>query len=136
MTNPYHEVALRILWVAFTVKFIIEAVFLALLVTGWAGINYYISDGHLVQYRGIRRRDENIFDLSILKTVEMHQGWWGRMFNYGDLRLFFSSSGYSETLILHAVYNPKRYERILGGRLNLEKPSKTNEPWAGVRVSA
>lgn len=133
--SQYRQLAIGLIWALFVVKFLAESAFFVLLVANWAGTNYYISNGHLVRYQGIRRRDEHVYDLSILKSVELHQGWWGRMFGYGDLKLVFSSSGYLETVLLQTIYNPKKYERVLKSRLNVIETSKANEPWAEGRIS-
>jgi uncharacterized membrane protein YdbT with pleckstrin-like domain len=109
----YQTVAINLLWVAQTLKFLVELGVVLAVVIPWAATNYYLTDRQLIRYVGIHRRDETIFDLATLKSIELNQGWFGRILNYGDLSLTFSSSGYTEKTTLYGVYNPKKYERYL-----------------------
>ncbi len=109
--------ALGVLWLTQTLKFFVEICLVLTIVIPWASTHYYITDRQLIRYVGISRRDETIFDLENLKSIELHQGWFGRLFNYGNILLTFSSSGYTEKTTLFGVYNPKKYERFLKEKL-------------------
>lgn len=105
------------LWVLQTVKFFLLCALTIVIVTPWASTQYYLTDQQLIKYVGLARRDEEIFDLDTLKSLSLHQGWFGRLFNYGDISLVFASSGYQTNLELRGAYNPKKYERHLRARL-------------------
>lgn len=113
----YRTAALNVLWLTQTIKFFIEIGVVLSIAVPWASTQYYISDSQLIRYVGLSRRDETIFDLATLKTIELHQGWFGRIFNYGNISLTFSASGYTEKTTLYGVYNPKKYERYLKEKL-------------------
>jgi len=106
------------LWVLHTVKFIALIAVALMVITPWASTQYYLTGRQLIKYTGLSRRDEEAVDLDLLKTVALHQGWLGRIFNYGDINLVFSSSGYHRELRLYGIYNPKKYERLLRGELD------------------
>lgn len=116
--SEYHDLSIKLLWLLQTIKFALEIGLVLSLVSAWAGVNYYISQDQLIKYAGLSRRDESVYDLKILKLVELHQGWLGRFFNYGDIKLLFSSSGFNETIWLRGIYNPKKYERVFRNQLN------------------
>ena len=110
-TSLHVEVTIG-LWVLQTIKFLLLTAFVVAIVTPWASTQYYLTEHQLIKYVGLSRRDEEAYDLDILKAVSLHQGWFGRIFNYGDIHLTFSSGNLTEPK-LRGVYNPKKYGRVL-----------------------
>lgn len=106
------------------IKFILEIIFVFYISVAWGAINYYLSRHQLIKYTGLSRRDDISYDLNSLKSVELHKGFLGRVFNYGDLTVTFSSSGYHEKINMHGIYNPKKYERVFREKLE-EAGAKT-----------
>lgn len=115
-----------VLWVVSTIKFIAEITLLTGMIATWAHTAYYLSDKQLVRFSGIVKIDEKIFDLINLKSVELHQGWWGRIFDYGHLDLLIASSGTQETIRIRNIKDPKMYERGLRAFLSQQAPPPTS----------
>jgi len=95
------------------VVFVIQIILVLYTVLRWANTDYYISNHHLVCYQGIWTRDENIYELQSLRTVEMKESLFGRWFHYGDVYLVFSASGYRDEIWLTGIGNAKAYVRAL-----------------------
>lgn len=111
-----HSFTIYFLWLIHTVKFFVEIGLMLAIILPWAGVSYYIDKDHLIRYVGIHRRDEKIYDLGLLQSLELHQSWLGRLFNYGELILSFETDKVDQ-LTLAGIFNPKKYERVLRQKL-------------------
>ncbi len=102
---------------------ILEAVMLLFVTLHWLTTNYYITREHVIRYAGIMSVDEHIFELSHLRSVELHQSWFGRLCHYGNITLRFAVSGYHEDLTMREIAYPKLYERALKKHIREKKPA-------------
>ncbi len=112
--NPspnYYTGLLILLWATHTAKYIATTFLLLRLLLVWLSEFYAIENGHLTIHSGIYAISEKVYDLAQLKQVKVHQDWFGRRFNFGDLALRISSSGSHETIELHDIVNPQISER-------------------------
>ncbi len=116
LAATYHFESTSLLWLLDTVKFLLEIAGIITLVVPWATTTYYLSGDELVKLSGLTRLDEKIYDLQSLKSIELHQSWLGRIFNYGLIQLTLSSSGYSEVVKLTDLQDPKKYERAINNQ--------------------
>lgn len=91
---------------------LLQLIVLLKFVLDWATVVYYIRDHQLVQFRGIVELDEFTWELRSLKTVKLHQNWLGHWFNFGDLNITFSSSGYREDITLIGLARVRQTEHI------------------------
>lgn len=120
LSSEFQSLMLLFLWIVQIAIFVLELVLITLVILLWATTIYYLSDHHLVRFRGILRVDEDIYELQSLRSVKLHENWVGKLFNFGDLQLTFGASGYHEDLWLKGIVEPKKYERILRGFLEVE----------------
>lgn len=103
------DITLLILTIA---KFLIQAVCSIYLFLEWANTVYYMTEHHLICYKGIFNLDENVYELHHLRSVDLHESLFGRLFGYGDVTVNIGASGYHHEICLRAVKQPKKYERF------------------------
>ena len=95
-------------------KFILQAYYVVYVVLSWVKNNFYITEDKIVHCKGILTVDEEIYDISSIRSVKSHQSLVGRLFNYGNVVVEVSASGgYHKDILLRGIVNPKKYERIL-----------------------
>jgi len=103
-------------------KFIIQTYYAVYVVLSWVQNNFYITEDKIVHCKGILNIDEEIYDISNIRSVKSHQSFVGRIFNYGDVVVgVFASGGYHKEILLSGIVNPKKYERILNEYLERKK---------------
>lgn len=102
----------------FTIGF--ESLIMVLLFIHWSMTTYEIRPGELVFKSGLLRRKMDIHALKNMQTVYTTQGLMGRMFNYGNVRLFNPMS--KEELSLEHIPDPERHTELL--RQVLENSSR------------
>ena len=103
-------------------KFILQTYYVVYVVLAWVKNNFYITEDKLVHCKGILTVDEEIYDISSIKSVKSHQSLIGRIFNYGNVIVEVSASGgYHKDILLRGIVNPKKYERILNEYLEKHK---------------
>jgi len=103
-------------------KFIVQTYYAVYVVLSWVTNNYYITEDKIVHCRGILNIDEDIYNISSIRTVKSHQSLVGRIFNYGNVVVEVSASGgYHKEILLNGIVSPKKYERILNEYLERRK---------------
>lgn len=95
-------------------KFILQTFFAVYIALSWIKNNYYITENKIVHIKGILNTNEEIYNISSIRSVKLHQSIVGRIFNYGDVIVEVSASGgFHKNISLIGIVNPKKYERIL-----------------------
>ena len=103
-------------------KFILQIYYVVYVVLSWVKNNFYITEDKLVHCKGILTVDEEIYDISSIRSVKSHQSLVGRIFNYGNVVVEVSASGgFHKDILLRGIVNPKKYERILNEYLEKKK---------------
>ena len=100
------------LWIVYTVKFIFLTYLIIKLVVEWVGTLYYVANGHLIRQRGVLNTTETVFQLSDIDSAVMSQSWLGRMWNFGSVTVEFSVAFRKESVYLHAINDPQKYEDL------------------------
>lgn len=113
-------VAVGVLWILHTLNFLVTAALSLGRVLTWATTIYYTDEHHLTLYTGIFTSDERVFEMRSLRAVNRHQGWFGKICNYGDLLMVFGASGYREEVWLRGIRDPHHYERVFSSYLGAE----------------
>jgi uncharacterized membrane protein len=109
----FHTAVLILFWIAHTIKYIVMTYLILKVTLQWSNPNQYIV-GHLLVARvGTVSVTEKQYDLEQLKSVSIHQDWLGKHFNYGTVTLKLAALGYSETVMLADIHNPKLCETTL-----------------------
>ena len=103
-------------------KFILQIYYVVFVVLSWVKNNFYVTEDKLVHCKGILTVDEEIYDISKIRSVKSHQSLVGRLFNYGNVIVEVSASGgYHKDILLRGIVHPKKYERILNEYLEKKK---------------
>lgn len=108
----------RFVWSLVTIT--LESFIIILLFIHWSMKTYEIRPAELVFKSGFLKRRADIHSLKNMQTVYMTQSLLGRIFNYGNVRLFNPMS--KEELLLEQITDPNLYAESL--RQVLEEPSK------------
>lgn len=109
-----HPLLIVGVFIAHFAKNIIEIYFVLAVVINWASKTFYLSDKHIVERSGIINVKEKIYDLKIVRSVQISQGLLGKLCNYGDIVINTSSiGGYSEKIYLTGISKPEEYEELL-----------------------
>lgn len=108
----------RFVWTLITIS--LESFVIILLFIHWSLTTYEIRPGELVFRSGFLLRRMDIHSLKNMQTVYTTQGVFGRLFHYGNVRLFNPMS--KEELLLERISDPERHAESL--REVLENPSK------------
>lgn len=99
----------RFLWSLLTLG--TESLVMIFLFLQWSVQTYEIKDGEIVFRAGLLLRRMDIHSLRNMQTVYVKQGVLGRMFGYGNARLFNPMS--KEELQLQSISDPYRYAELL-----------------------
>lgn len=112
------KIFVLVLWALHAVKFFILVFYLMQILTRYLSGSYLITSKHLYVQRGILEADEEIYDLDQIRSVSLHQSWWGRRFHYGTIRLKMGARGLEKELEFSAISNPHKYTRIFKKHTN------------------
>ena len=88
-----------------------KILFMIFVVAVWLNEYYEITPREVIHKSGLFFRKEERLVLSHVDSVELHQSFLGRMFNFGNLVLF--NWVLEKNTLLYLIHNPKKYLRIL-----------------------
>lgn len=81
-----------------------------LLFLNWADLYYIILPTTFIVRRGIIDTKETSYSIFMIQTIYVEQGFWGKIFNYGDVLL---NRGNPRQIVLSNVPNPFHWAHIL-----------------------
>ncbi len=119
--NPSSEsvrMYVLVLWALHGIKFFILVFYIVQILVRYLSGSYMITNKHLHVQRGILEADEEIYDLDQIKSVSLHQTWWGRKFHYGTITISLGARGLEKELSFYAITNPHKYVRIFEKHTN------------------
>lgn len=85
----------------------------------WVNDHYVINNTIVVSKSGVLSNKEESFLLEGLEDITILQGFWGKIFNYGNIHLEKSRS--TEVFDLFDIPNPRHLEQVLHKKLVREK---------------
>lgn len=88
-----------------------DIVFVLNQLIAWKNIYYLIGPSEVVVRSGLFNRKEKSYQLNQLETVSVIQGFFGRMFDYGTLRLY--SPLLDTKLNIFQIPNPHKYKELI-----------------------
>ncbi|HRN95846.1 MAG TPA: PH domain-containing protein [Candidatus Levybacteria bacterium] len=77
----------------------------------WLNEYYEITPKEVIHKSGLIYKKEDRHTLNHLGSIEIQQGIFGRIFNYGTLRLF--NWALERNVELYLIHNPMKYHKIL-----------------------
>ena len=113
INQVYFQSTVTVLSILHFAKFFIEGVLVLRIVAEALTTQYYITETELISVVGIFNQHEKVYDLTKLRTIEVHESWLGRNLQYGDIHLIIASSGLSENIWLRGIRNAHQYERLI-----------------------
>jgi membrane protein YdbS with pleckstrin-like domain len=105
-------------WYGISLLFIlsmVEMVVIIIMVLRWFNYNCEIRKDDIVQKKGVISSRESVDSFRNFTAVAVHQGIFGRIFNYGTIRLFNPALDHSITI--KNVSSPTKYQNLIAERL-------------------
>lgn len=115
--SQWHNAYIGVLLLAHTFKYAVITVAVVKLFADWAGRTYYLAGHQLVERLGLLTATQTTYELAQVKSVAIQQGWLGRRFNYGTIKLTFASTGNQTIILLRDINEPKRYQDYINQHL-------------------
>jgi len=88
-----------------------KTIFLLYIIMQWLNEYYEITTTEVVHKKGFLTRKEQRHKLEHIGKVNIEQGIFGRIFNFGTLRLFNWTT--EKEVFLYLIHNPMKYQHIL-----------------------
>lgn len=89
----------------------IKTFFVIFITIQWYSEYYEITPKMLIHRKGLLFKKEQRYVLNHLSFIEIDQGFFGRLFNYGTLKLF--NWVHNKQVMLYLIHNPTKYFNIL-----------------------
>lgn len=105
--------------ILFFVTIFAEALAMIVIFLQWAYTTFEIKTHELIFRKGIIRRRRTIHSLKNIQSVEVEQGFWGLLFQYGSIRLY--NPLLKEEIYMRSVTDPEKYAHALRNALDLEQ---------------
>lgn len=104
--------ALPVVGISFFVLFVLaKTVLIIFIIIQWLNECYEITPKEIVHKRGLFFKKEERNVLNHLAKLEIDQGVFGRIFNYGTIKLYNWVS--EKNVILSLIHNPMKYHQLL-----------------------
>lgn len=101
---------------------IIKMFVVVFVIIQWLNEYYEITPKEVIHKSGLIYRKEERHTLDHLGSLEVQQGIFGRLFNYGTIRLF--NWALEKNVELYLIHNPMKYHTILSTLLPQADTSK------------
>ncbi len=85
----------------------------------WINFYYLITPDKIVISKGILNKSQVNYDMRSLQSATLFQGFWGRIFNFGTIKLY--NPALNEYIFLVDIPKPEKYLEIIqaGEKTNL-----------------
>lgn len=95
----------------FVVLVLVKTLFMIFVIVSWLEEYYEISPTEVVHRKGFLFRREEVYTLDHIGSITLDQGLFGRIFNFGSLKLF--DWALEETVNIYLIHSPLKYHKIL-----------------------
>lgn len=95
----------------FVLLVIIKTVLVLFVIIQWLNEYYEITPKEIIHRKGLIFRSEQRYKLEHLGSLKIEQRILGRMFNYGNLRLY--NWALEKDFLLYLIHNPNKYKHVL-----------------------
>lgn len=95
----------------FIVLVVLKTILLLFVIMQWLNEYYEITTNDVVYRKGVFMRHEERHKLEHIGSVNLEQGFFGELFNFGTLKLF--NWTIEKDILLYLIHNPKKYQKIL-----------------------
>jgi membrane protein YdbS with pleckstrin-like domain len=90
---------------------IIKLILMIIIIFQWLENYYEIRPGKVIYKSGLFKRDEKEFDCPDIYKIDIDQGFWGRLFNFGSITLYVKPT--KDTFSLTNIPSPHRNLKLL-----------------------
>ena len=77
----------------------------------WLNKRYYIHNSHLIVKEGLFTKRMRVYDLKGIKSIQMSQGFIGKLCNFGTVSLVITAPNIKEVVSLVEIPNPQDIEK-------------------------
>lgn len=106
--QDYHYNLFIIFIIVHVLKNLLQMYIALKVVFGWVSRVWYIHGKQLIKREGILHMQETVYDLSIIRSIDIDQDFLGKLLHYGSIDLTTSASGgYNEHIILKDISEPE-----------------------------
>lgn len=95
----------------FLILVVIKTGFMIYVIVQWLEEYYEITPKEVVHRKGFIMRKEEHYTLDHIGSIKIEQGLFGRIFNFGSLKLF--DWALEEDVYIYLIHSPLKYNRIL-----------------------
>lgn len=95
----------------FVLLVLTKTIFMIYVIVSWLEEYYEISPTEVVHRKGFLFRREEVYTLDHIGSITLEQGLFGRIFNFGSLKLF--DWALEETVYIYLIHSPLKYHHIL-----------------------
>lgn len=121
----YHNNLFILFLVVHVLKNFLQITIVLRVVFSWVGSVWYIHNRQLVKREGILHVQEKVYDLTIIRAIDIDQGIVGKLFRYGSINLTTSASGgYNEYIVLTDISEPEQCAEIVKKYLSSSQLTK------------
>lgn len=90
---------------------VLKTALVLFVVVQWLNEYYEITPKELIHRKGLIFRSEQRYKLEHLGSLKIEQGILGRLFNYGNLRLY--NWALEKDFLMYLIHNPNKHKHIL-----------------------
>jgi uncharacterized membrane protein YdbT with pleckstrin-like domain len=90
---------------------IIQNAVLIFITLNWINNYYEIRSDEIVHITGIFSKTEKAYPYRDIQAVTIHQGFFGRLFNYGSVQLYIPTLGYD--LDFNEISSPAKFVELI-----------------------
>lgn len=106
--QDYHYNLFIIFIIVHVLKNLLQIYIALKVVFGWVSRVWFIHGKQLIKREGILHMQETVYDLTIIRSIDIDQDFSGKLFHYGSIDLTTSASGgYNEHIILQDISEPE-----------------------------
>lgn len=95
----------------FVILVLTKTIFMIYVIVSWLEEYYEIAPTEVVHRKGFLFRREEVYTLDHIGSITLEQGLFGRIFNFGSLKLF--DWALEETVNIYLIHSPLKYHHIL-----------------------
>lgn len=95
----------------FVLLVVLKTCFMIYVIVAWLEEYYEITPVEVVHRKGFLFRREERYTLDHIGSITLEQGIFGRIFNFGSLKLF--DWALEENINIYLIHSPRKYNHIL-----------------------
>lgn len=95
----------------FMILVVLKTFFMIFIMVQWLNQYYEISTKEVIYRKGLIFKKEERYEFEHIGSIELEQGIFGKLLNFGTIKLFDWAT--EKDVLLYLIHNPMKYEKIL-----------------------